>query len=161
MCCHVMSSLLNHFRFFFFIFHCSILDRDKVHERTTLGVVFVVVHARPRLQSPRSPWTSRRTRCVVHYRRGPHRDHGDRGRRGKAHARTSQSPLFTNKTWTILFSSRGRLLTRHLAHLFCLHIYSLWFRDTSHETWERVVDRPFFVQTLDSNRTSPSFSTHY
>jgi hypothetical protein len=121
MCCYVMSSLLNHFRISvgntvqvvqvsFFIFHCSILDRDKVHKRTTLGVVFVVVHARPTLQSPRSPWTSRRPRCVVHYRRGPRRDHGDRGRRGEAHARTSQSPLFANKTWTILFSSRVDLV---------------------------------------------------
>ncbi len=64
MCCHVTSSLLYHFRNLFF-FHCSILDWDKVHERTTSGVIATDVakaslrgplQAGPS-QGPRRPWT--------------------------------------------------------------------------------------------------------
>jgi hypothetical protein len=133
MCCHVTSSLLNHCRtklinfnqlcfrnlfFFFLMFDFGPgqgLQKDHVGGRRDVNIRdFVVVHARSTLQSPRSPWTSRRPHCVVHYRRGPRRDFGDRGRRGKAHARPSQSPFFTKKTRTILFSSRvGNLLVQY------------------------------------------------
>jgi hypothetical protein len=58
---------------------------------------FVVVHARSMLQSPHSPWTSRRPRCVVHYRRGPHRDLVDRGHCGEVLAKTSWARFFTPK----------------------------------------------------------------
>ncbi len=92
---------------------------------------FVVVHGRSTLQSPHSPWTLRRPCCVVHYRRGPHRDLGDSGRHGEAHARTSQSPLFTNKTWAILFSSRGG----HCLHTRRQHLWIvMWWRFHNRES---------------------------
>jgi hypothetical protein len=127
MCCHVTSSLvLNHFRtklinfnqlcfrnlfFFFSMFNFRLGQgprKDHVGGRCDVNIRdFVVVHARSTLQSPRSPWTSRRPRCVVHYRRGPCRDLGDRGRRGEVLAKTSRARSFTPKKWTFLFSSRG------------------------------------------------------
>jgi hypothetical protein len=81
--------------------------KDHVGGRRSGNICdFAVVHARPTLQSPFSPWTSRRPLCVVHFWRGPRRDLGDRGSRGEVLAKTSRAPFFTRKKWTFPFSSR-------------------------------------------------------